>query len=140
MGIGGSGLGVDEGVYEVTEMRRVKYTVPGSLGEARAGEHQYNIEAAGSLRGGRYVIGSATDNFGRSHSNSRNVAISDILLGKSHMLARTASHEFGHLAGLHHPAQPERSKNNLMTQTLYGQGRELTRRQLEQIARNKKFR
>ena len=65
-----------------------------------------------------------------------------------HAPARTAPHEFGHLAGLRHTAQgnlgcaaaPGTSVNNLMSQTACSSSQQVERSQLQQIFKTPDFR
>ena len=122
-----------------------KFDAQITTGAATGDQHQLSIVAHGdaSLHGG---IGYAGDSNGIL-DNSNSAFISDKLLSSSPgsgSFNRTASHEFGHLAGLRHPNDASNSltlpRHNLLSQTRFSRSNAVTRSQRRAIFRNGKFR
>lgn len=112
------------------------------VGQATGDQHQLYIRPDGQVGSSGRALGYAGDWQGRSFDRSREALLSDRLLTSTDpnvSFGRTASHEFGHLAGLRHPASGS-MPGNLMNQTKDGPGRNVTRSQLETIVRNPRFR
>lgn len=109
------------------------------VGAATGGRHSIQLVAASDARVG--------NDLGRGELNGRNMWLSELLFdpgmnAAGGTLGRTAPHEFGHNAGLNHPAPtgtPPVHEQNLMTQSRFSQSHDITREQLRAIFRNPAF-
>ena len=77
--------------------------------------------------------------------NGKKFYISDAVFSSSRAsFSRTGSHEFGHAAGLRHPNDPSNKlrlpTQNLMSQTRFSVSHDVSRAQLRNIFKNRKFR